>query len=311
MNMEYSTFLIQFFSEFNCLTFFFCLDFYVYTMNLTLYIPTRATKPTSGNQFHFFLETFLLGALCLAVPIRTYWSLDLLHHCHSAIPFTIILEIPSASLLCWLPCLLELISSFLIYFLPLVGHILQQLLVSPCRLWTPWGLPNTVSGLSECSSEWREPGRVPASWGSPFGWSYGSWGYLVGWSNPLWLPQSSAMAWDGVALWAKADLPSFSHSIILTSSQQSALLRNGAVSCFCGGPWTWGSPRWEDAGTLVGGAPGVPSVDVRNIQTCRKFLWVSLGQTDDICQGERSQRLLSITSLNVDNQQNSKASSGL
>lgn len=129
--------------------------------------------------------------------------------------------------------------------------------------------------------------------------------------QPLGLPQSCAMAWDGVALWAQADLSSFFHSIILTSSQQPVFLGNRAISVFCEGLWTWGSPGWEDAGTLVSGGPAVPSVDVRNVQPYREFLWVYLSQTDDICRGERSQSLLSITSLNVDNQQNSKSSSGL
>lgn len=119
-------------------------------MNLTLCIPTRATKipkdhfiwsNMSGNQSfplfsreYPFLEPFVFLFQFELVDLQAFSTTVI---CNFP---SLFLEIPFASLLCWLPCLLKLISSFLIYFFPLVDYILQQPLVSPSRLRTPRGL---------------------------------------------------------------------------------------------------------------------------------------------------------------------------
>lgn len=41
--------------------------------------------------------------------------------------------------------------------------------------------------------------------------------------------------------------------------------------------------------TQEGGVNSLPCIDVRNIQTCRAFLWAYLNQTDDNCQETKSQ----------------------
>ena len=38
---------------------------------------------------------------------------------------------------------------------------------------------------------------------------------------------------------------------------------------------------------------------VTNVQMCREFLWVYLSQSDDVCQGTRSQMLQRITVLQL------------
>ena len=86
----------------------------------------------------------------------------------------------------------------------------------------------------------RTPHPILYAWGLP--------GRLV---QPMGLPQSCGVISDGVAFWAKDDLPSFFHSVILIPSpQQSIFLGSRAVFLFWRGPWTRRSWGWEDAEVL-------------------------------------------------------------